>query len=295
MKEFTIKAAERISGIKAHTLRVWEQRYGILQPSRKKDSNHRVYSNSEMKALLKIVYLYHKGMKISDIAILNSGEVEELIQQSYKGELSIEGYLVVLKEAMIDFDEVSFERKLDEAVRQMGMKETLLTIVFPLLNQIGLLWLTDKVVPGQEHFASNIIMRKLIRAIDEVVINRVQRSGLILLFTPENEFHEIPLLFFRYLLMLNGYNTVYLGVSVPLHVVNIYLEKYKATHILVHFTSNLQAPEIPEILEQIHAISSGAKLVVAGPALQHYTVENKGISVLSKENEMLAFCEKLTG
>jgi MerR family transcriptional regulator, light-induced transcriptional regulator len=294
MKEFTIKAAERLSGIKAHTLRVWEQRYGILQPSRKKDSNHRVYTNSEMKALLKIVYLYHMGMKISEIAGLKKGEVERLIQQSHKGELSVEGHLVALKEAMIDFDEVAFERKLDEAVRKMGMKDALLTIVFPLLNQIGLLWLTDKVVPGQEHFASNIIIRKLIKAIDEVVINRVQRSGLILLFTPENEFHEIPLLFFRYLLMVNGYNTVYLGVSVPLDVVKIYLDKYKATHILVHFTSNLQAPEIPDILKQLQAISSGAKIVIAGPALHHYQIENKNISVLSNEDEMLVFCEKLS-
>ena len=293
MKEFTIKAAERLSCMKAHTLRVWEQRYGILQPTRKKDSNHRVYTNREMKALLKIVHLYHLGLKISEIANLKEDEVDKLMQQSNKGEWSIEVLLVELKEAIIDFDNLSFERKLDQLIRRLGMKDALLGVIFPLLNQIGLLWLTDKVVPGQEHFASNIIMRKLLKAIDEVVVSRVQRRGLVLLFTPQGEYHEIPLLFFRYLLLSKGYNTVYLGVSVPVEVVQEFCEKYKPTHLLVHFTSNLQSPVIPDFLKNLHTISPDSKIVAAGPALQHYQFEGNNISILSSEKEMLAFCENI--
>jgi len=293
MKKFSIKTAERLSGIKAHTLRVWEQRYGLVQPSRSVHSNHREYTNSELKALLKVVYLYHQGYKISDIAKLKNEELEKIIQgyKEQKGQIDLT--LMALKEAIIDFNEVEFEDILNAVIRQSGFKFTMLKIIFPLLNQIGLLWMTDKVIPGQEHFASNIIIRKLINAVNQFKISPVQHSGLVMLFTPEGEYHEIPLLFFRYLLMSNGYNTLYLGGSVPMNVVNDFYEKHHPSHLLIHFTSNLQDAEIPDYLTMLGQICEGVQIVVAGAAIRQQGVAMRGIKVLANEAEMLGFCNDI--
>jgi MerR family transcriptional regulator, light-induced transcriptional regulator len=293
MKEFTIKAAERLSGIKAHTLRVWEQRYGILQPTRRKDSNHRVYTNNEIKSLLRIAFLYNQGYKISDIARLKQEEVEQLIQSANNDKASIDLFFIALKEAIIDFDDEAFEGRVERLIIQLGMKDALLKVIFPFLNQIGLLWLTDKLIPVQEHFASNIIIRKLIKAQDEVSFNPVRRSGTVMLLTPEGEYHEIALLFFRYLLMINGFSTIYLGTSASFAVVEQYYEKHKPTHLLLHFTSNLQAQEIPEYITNLKNICPFSKVVVSGAALQQYANELDGVKHLKDEKEMLDFCSDI--
>lgn len=293
MKEFTIKAAERLSGIKAHTLRVWEQRHGILQPTRRKESNHRIYSNSELKELLRIAYLYNLGYKISEIAKLTNDEVEQLIKTSTNKTSHLDLVLFELKEAVIDFDEATFELKVQKLIVQLGMKDALLRVIFPFLNQVGFLWLTDKVMPVQEHFASNIIIRKLIKAQDEVSLNPVPRSGLVMLFTPEEEYHEIPLLFFRYLLMKNGFNTLYLGASVTFEVIEQYYDRHNPTHLLIHFTTNLQAVEIPDYLAQLKNRCTDSKIVVSGAAIQPYAKDLEGIKSLTDEKEMLDFCSDI--
>lgn len=294
MKEFTIKAAERLSGIKAHTLRVWEQRYGILQPSRRQDSNHRVYSNSELKTLLRIAYLYHQGYKISEIAQLNNNEVEHLIKTSNNKTTSINHLLMELLEAILDFDEVVFEQKVQKVIIKLGMKDAMLKVIFPFLNQVGLLWLTDKVIPVQEHFASNIIIRKLIKAQDEVSIKMIKSLGLVMLFNPKGEYHEIPLLFFRYLLLVNGFSTLYLGASVSFPVIEQYYERHKPSHLLIHVTSNLQEMELPEYLTEIKNRCPGTKVVVSGAAIKQYTNDLVGVMTLTSEKEMLDFCNNIS-
>jgi MerR family transcriptional regulator, light-induced transcriptional regulator len=293
MKKYSIKAAERLSGVKAHTLRVWEQRYGLLQPTRSQDGNHRMYSNDELKALLKIVYLYHRGYKISQIARLQNHEIEQIIEdfKDEKGTMAL--LLIELKESIIDLDEVRFTSIMQSLILQYGVKSAMIRIIFPLLNQVGLLWMTDKVIPGQEHFASNIVMRKLVKAINDLQINRVQRSGQVMLLTPTGEHHEIALLFFRYLLLANGYNTLYIGASVSNEVVESYYQKFLPSHVLINFTSNLQELEISDYLQELIKLCPESQIVVAGAAIRMKPPVLGGIRVLLTDKEMIGFCENI--
>ncbi|MEJ7679503.1 MAG: MerR family transcriptional regulator [Segetibacter sp.] len=199
MNQFTIKDIENLSGIKAHTWRIWEQRYKIGVAQRK-ESNHRFFDNDNLKQILRIAYLYHSGIKISKIAALESEEMKEMALSKLPKENGNEFYIMELIEASIDLDEERFEQTFNEALGKMGIEDTILKIINPFQEKIGVLWLTDHVIPAQEHFTSNIIMQKLTAAIDDLPVVKNTGKKEILLFTPEKERHEIPLQFVHYLL-----------------------------------------------------------------------------------------------
>lgn len=199
MNQFTIKDIENLSGIKAHTWRIWEQRYriGIAQ---RKESNHRFFDNDNLKKILRISYLYHGGIKISKIVALEPEEMKEMALSKLPKENENDFYIKELIEASIDLDEERFERTFNEALEKSGIEEVILNIINPFQEKIGVLWLTDHLIPAQEHFTSNIIMQKLAASIDNLALEKNTGKKEILLFTPERERHEIPLLFVHYLL-----------------------------------------------------------------------------------------------
>src|SRR4051794_37314353 len=213
MNQFTIRDIENLSGIKAHTWRIWEQRYGIGIAQRK-ESNHRFFDNDNLKQILRISYLYNSGIKISKIAALKPEEINELALSKLLKENENDFYIKELVESSIDLDEERFERAFAEALRNLGVEATIVDVLYPFQEKIGVLWLTDHVIPAQEHFTSNIIRQKLAKATDD--LNNIKDPGkkAIVLFTPENERHEIPLQFIHYLLKKNQNKVVYFGTSV---------------------------------------------------------------------------------
>ena len=199
MNHFTIKDIENLSGIKAHTLRIWEQRYQLFIPKRK-ESKHRYYDNEDLKHILRISQLYHNGVKISKIAQLPASSIRSMAMEQYIGKQNADAYIHRLIEASIDFDEERFEELFEQALKQFGLEVTIIDVMYAFLERIGLLWLTDHVIPAQEHFASNIIKRKIISALDALKTKPSPSSGTYVLFTPEGEQHEIPLLLNHYLM-----------------------------------------------------------------------------------------------
>jgi len=165
MNAFTIRDIENLCGIKAHTLRIWEQRYQLLCP-RRKAGNHRIYDNNDLKCMLRIAFLYHHGHKISSIARLNEKERNQLILSLTTGGDSTEIFINQLTEASIDFDQDMFDRILHNVILHMGFEKAIPKVIYPFLDKIGLLWLTGNVVPAQEHFASNLIAKKMHVAIN---------------------------------------------------------------------------------------------------------------------------------
>src|SRR3954451_802666 len=153
MNQFTIKDIENLSGIKAHTWRIWEQRYGLGIPQRK-DSNHRFYDNDNLKQILRISYLYHSGLKISKIASLGEEQIKAITEDRLLKGNGYEYYVKEFLEASIDLDEEKFERTFQEALNQMPVEEVVINILYPFQNRVGVLWLTDHVIPAQEHFTS---------------------------------------------------------------------------------------------------------------------------------------------
>lgn len=160
MNRFTIKDIENLSSIKAHTWRIWEQRYNIAIPQRK-DSNHRFYDNENLKQILRISYLYRSGMKISKIAKLPPEEMKQMALRNLMKDEANEFYIKEMIEASVDFDEERFESNFIEAINRMGIEETILNVFYPYQERIGVLWLTDHVIPAQEHFTSILSGKKL--------------------------------------------------------------------------------------------------------------------------------------
>jgi MerR family transcriptional regulator, light-induced transcriptional regulator len=235
MHSYTIKDLENLSGIKAHTIRIWEQRYSFLKPHRT-DTNIRFYSNEELKKLLNVALLNKYGFKISHIDRMNEGEIKEKIL-GLNHQLAQQDRLVnALIQHMIDFDIERFEEVLDIYIAARGIEKAIQQIIFPFLERIGILWLTNHINPGQEHLVSNIIRQKLIAGI-EGVSSTIRINKTVLLFLPEGEYHELSILFMNYMLRNKGIKTIYLGASIPLKDVEGIATLKSPDFLYTHLTS----------------------------------------------------------
>ncbi|MEX0988614.1 MAG: MerR family transcriptional regulator [Bacteroidales bacterium] len=214
MAVYSIKELENLSGIKAHTIRIWEKRYNLIEPYRT-TTNIRYYSDQELKKILNVAMLNRHGIKISNIARLSDRELKEEILRVSGSNPNLENTIDSLIVSMIDMDEVKFNAIVNKAVVKYGFTDAFLTIVYPFLEKVGILWMAGDVNPGQEHFVSNLIRQKIIAAIENFSHIFNPRAQKFLLFLPEGEWHEIGLLFALYLLKETGHEVIYLGQSVP--------------------------------------------------------------------------------
>lgn len=214
MSTYSIKDIEKFTGIKAHTIRIWEKRYRVIDPERT-DTNIRYYSDADLKKLLNISILNRNGFKISDIVWMGEDELSEKVlqvtQRIYDADTQLEGLVV----AMIELDELKFDKLLSSSIIKFGFEQAVLQVIYPFFERVGLLWQVGSISPAQEHFMSNLIRQKLIVAIDGLAMGIANDSKTFLLFLPEGEWHEIGLLFSCYILRKRGYKVVYLGQSVP--------------------------------------------------------------------------------
>jgi len=211
---FTIRAMEEFSGVKAHTIRIWEKRYGLLAPDRT-GTNIRHYSLDELKVILNVAYLNKHGHKISRIAAMTLPERDRLVRETAVTSDSREETLNTLKVAMLAFDEVLFERITSDYREHHGFRHLVELVFVPLLELIGVLWQTNVICPAQEHFVSNFIRQKLIAATDGLPASDGSKDRTFVLYLPENEIHELGLLYVNYLLRAGGERTIFLGQSVP--------------------------------------------------------------------------------
>lgn len=235
MHSYTIKDLENLSGIKAHTIRIWEQRYSFLKPSRT-ETNIRFYSNDELKKLLNVALLNKFGFKISHIDKMNSSEIsDKILSLNQQGALQ-DRIVNILIQNMIDLDIDAFEAELDEFIAARGIEKTIAQIIFPFLEKIGILWLTNHINPAQEHLVTNIIRQKLIAGTEHIK-NMVKINKSVLLFLPETEYHELGLLFMNYMLKNKGVSTIYLGSSIPLKDVEYLARLKNPDYIYTHLTT----------------------------------------------------------
>lgn len=214
MIRYSIKELEHLSGIKAHTLRIWEHRYGIVQPQRTA-TNIRYYNKQDLKMILKIALLNRNGHKISKIACMCEQELKKHFQSLMEDTSQNDFQISALTTAMVDLDEEKFEEIMMKNIQHQGFEKTMVEIIYPFLEKIGILWLSGSINPAQEHFMSNLIRQKIIVGIDQISSKLHETNKHCLLFLPENELHELGLLFAHYLLKKRGYRVTYLGANVP--------------------------------------------------------------------------------
>lgn len=233
---YSIKDLERISGIKAHTLRIWEQRYNILTPERTQ-TNIRYYNNYNLKKIINVALLNNNGFKISAIAKMSDSELLKEVERflnDYKKESDQVDHLVL---CLMDLDESKFEQIMNNAIIHFGFEDTMEKIIFPFFRQMGNLWLLGIINPAQEHYISNLIRQKIIVGIDRITTRPGIQARKILLYLPQLELHEMGLLYAHYLSKLRGHQCFYLGQSVPLEDLTTICKQLKPDQILSIFTA----------------------------------------------------------
>jgi DNA-binding transcriptional MerR regulator len=268
MNAFSIKDLENLSGIKAHTIRIWEQRYTFLKPQRSK-TNIRYYGNEELKTVLNIALLNKYGFKISHINKMTPTEIRDKIVSLSFAEAHQERFINELLQHMVDLDIVGFEETLNTYIRNKGIDNTINLLIFPFLEKIGLLWLVNNLSIAQEHLVTNIIRQKLIVGIESIT-TYAQVDKTVLLFLPEGEHHEIGLLYLYYLLKSRDIQVLYLGADVPLKDLEFVAHLKHPQYILTHLTSIPGRFSFEKYLQQIHQRLPDIPVMISGRIVQTY-------------------------
>jgi len=214
MMKYSIKDLEKLTGIKAHTIRIWEKRYDIVCPLRT-TTNIRFYSDSDLKRLLNVSILNRNGFKISNIVRLSMDEINHSVMEAAAKFVNWESQIENLIIAMIDLDENKFEKSISNSILKLGFDETVSSIIYPFLAKVGLLWQIGTINPAHEHFITNLIRQKLIIAIDAENKSLRPNSKTFILFLPQGELHELSLLFYSFLIKKRGHRVIYLGQNLP--------------------------------------------------------------------------------
>lgn len=268
MNSFTIKDLENLSGIKAHTIRIWEQRYNFLKPQRT-TTNIRYYSSDELKTVLNIALLNKYGFKISRLDKMMPAEIKEQILSLGDSRAIQERIINDLVKEMVDLNMETFEQIIADHIVVKGIERTVIQVIFPFLEKIGILWQTGHINPAQEHLVTNIIRQKLIVAI-ETTVSHVKLDKTFLLFLPEGEHHELGLLFMYYLLKSRGATTIYLGANVPVKDAEFVVKLKKPDIVFIHLTATATNFNFDKFLLNIQQRFNGANTVISGYLTQSY-------------------------
>src|SRR5690606_6429635 len=267
---FSIKDLENLTGIKAHTIRIWEKRYNLLQPNRT-DTNIRLYSLSSLQKLLNISYLSNNGVKISKIASFTESDIQTKVKEMASIYRAEDHAINSFKMAMINFDSAIFNNTYNQLIETKTFTEVFYNVFLPLLNDIGLLWQTNTINPAHEHFISTLIKQKIL-----IHTENAQNSEpsvikhTFVLFLPEYEIHDIGLLFINYQLKSKGYHSIYLGESVPMENLKDLMAFFENITFVSYFTVYPEIQDIPSYIIKFKELllnEENTKLILLGTKL----------------------------
>ncbi len=291
--EFTIKDLENFSGIKAHTIRIWEKRYNLFQPNRT-DSNIRYYDLESLQKILNVSLLNTNGLKISKIAALS----EKGLEQQVKSLIFKNGFekqaLNSLKLSMLNFDENLFNKTYVGLMQQFNFRTIFTKIFMPFLNEIGLLWQIKTITPAHEHFITNLIKQKIHINIEKLQVSQINdKSQKYVLYLPLNEIHELGLLYLHFELLFHGHNSIYLGQSVPVENLNDIQNVYNNICFVTYLTVEPSKKSVENYLEEVNSkvlINTKDKLWVLGAktaSLDESLINASQIKVFKSPLELL--------
>tara|TARA_B100001063_G_C16668082_1_gene504750 strand:+ start:111 stop:1028 length:918 start_codon:yes stop_codon:yes gene_type:complete len=266
---FSIKNLENLSGIKAHTLRIWEKRYNLLQPERT-DTNIRRYSLESLKRLLNVTLLYNHGFKISKIASLNEDEIPELIRSIALKSNSEQVAINAFKLAMINFDYELFDRNYNEILQHNDFQYLFLNVFMPLMRELGILWQTGAISPSHEHFITNLIKQKLHLQTENLQrnINFDKTQPIFVIFLPENEIHELGVLYLNFLVINSGFRTIFLGQSLQTSSLETLYSYNSKFYFMTYLTVEPNKEEIMPFLNNFYnnlLKGRDSRLLIFGP------------------------------
>jgi DNA-binding transcriptional MerR regulator len=283
---YSIKDLEQLSGIKAHTLRIWEQRYNFIKPKRT-GTNIRFYDDNDLKLVLNISLLKDNGHKISKISRMCSEDLQHAVIKLTEDRLTTPEQMHALTIAMIDCDEARFEKIMSMNVKLYGLERTMIDLIFPFFNKVGIMWQTGSVYPFHEHFITNLVRQKLSVAINDIPAPAGGTGKKFLLYLPESELHELSLLFSHYILKARHCKVIYLGQNLPLNDIQAIYQKQEPEYILTVITAYPQAQQIQAYLDMISSEFSKSRILVSGRQIIGQPVQlRENITLLNNYSDL---------
>lgn len=293
MNNFSIKDIEVLTGIKPHTLRIWEQRYGIPLPKRTA-TNIRYYTGDDVKLLLNVAMLNRQGYKISKITKMSKEELDKLVVDLTISNNDQDVRVELLIKAMFSLNEIGFNQVLQSSIDKNGLEEVFKALVFPLMAKIGIMWQTGSINPAYEHFISHLIRQKLYVAIASLPKADPESSKRFILFLPSNEPHDITLLFANYLIRSAGHHTNYLGPNLPINDLSSVMKLYRADFILTVLTSAFSNLTPLQIANKLHSDFPNTSILLAGSQVaQAHVHYPPNVKLLFSFDDFTALLEQL--
>lgn len=289
---FSIKDLENLSGIKAHTIRIWEKRYNLFKPNRT-DTNIRYYSTASLQKILNISFLNNNGYKISKIASLKEDEISKLVKEISENKDPNNHYINLFKLAMINFDQSQFNNTFYKLEKELSFKSIFFDIFIPLLDHIGLLWQTDTITPAHEHFIVELIKKKILVESEKAYKNNTPdlTQPPYALFLPDNEMHELGLLYTNLELTLQGKHVIYLGQSVPIESLEYLLTKHNKIYFISNFTIKPEKENLDSYLDKFSKVllnKNKSKFLVSGRILSaNPKITNSNIKTFESTKALL--------
>jgi MerR family transcriptional regulator, light-induced transcriptional regulator len=287
MGEYSIKDLEKLSGIKAHTIRIWEKRYKLITPKRTA-TNIRFYSDNDLKKIINIAVVNNSGVKISHIARLTADKLNKLVHDQNRLGEDITSPIDKLVMATVAMDERAFDKTINQLESSKGFEEVVTKVLYPFLEKIGVLWHTGDVTPAQEHFVSNLIRQKIIVAIDQLPYPKSKSKTV--LFLPENEFHEIGLLFYNYLARNRGHQTIYLGQSVPYNDLKQVVATHRPSLLISSMVTSLNEDRLENYIRTLSGDFKKQTIAISGLAVKDFDFSPfKNIKLFSSAESLKSF------
>ncbi len=293
MSSYSIKDLEILTGVKAHTLRIWEQRYNLIAPQRT-DTNIRQYTSDDLKLLLNVSLLNDNGFKISKIASLPSDIIKQEVLNISEKNTAFDNQIQLLTLSMIDVDEARFDQIMQRNITKLGLEKTMIHIVFPFFVKIGVMWQTDTISASQEHFITNLLKQKIFVAIDSQNDIPLANASKFLLFLADGELHELSLLFTNYIIKSRLHKTIYLGQSLPLEDLNVIYKKQKPQFIVTVLTVTPKECSVQEYVLMLGSKFPESTILISGSQVvgQDLKITSNTI-ILNKIDDLIDLLEEL--
>jgi DNA-binding transcriptional MerR regulator len=291
---FSIKDLENLSGIKAHTIRIWEKRYNVLQPMRT-DSNIRLYSLSSLQKLLNITLLHDYGYKISKIATFPEEKIPELVRDIISNKNAKNHAVNAFKLSMMNFDQQLFSNTYNWLSEEKSFKEIFHQVFIPLMEEIGLLWQTDTITPAHEHFISCLIINKILVNIEKVDNNKSLKSEKVFVLSlPLHEIHELGLMYLHYEIALKGYKVIYLGENLPIENLKDLKNHFDSIVFLSYFTIQPDRSAVNEYVKSmsVELLGDGSEIWLIG-RMTEYIDQEVIVNDVKVFNSILDLVEKI--
>lgn len=288
---YSIKDLEKLSGIKAHTLRVWEKRYGIIDPKRT-DTNIRYYLDDDLKKLLNIALLNRYGYKISKIADMSESEMSERVSQISQQMSENDAQLDALTISMIEMDEIKFDRIISQNIGQIGFENTMMEVVYPFLDKLSVLWFTGSINAAQESFMANLIKQKIYVALDELNHNFEFNDKTFLIYLPEGETQELSMLFIHYILKVRNFKVINIGANISFDDLRDAYEIVKPNYIFTMINEARGKFNTESYIKKVTDFFQECSVVFSGYQVVQQKIESKGnCTILNSLDEVLHFLE----